>query len=107
MSQMKAYCFKCGAELDPEAIVCPSCGRLQRSMVVRSVEAEPGAPAAAPEERPLYGPPPEAPPPEGPRRSPARALAIIGAGIIGLFLIGFALSRACTGPTRSSAVVAP
>jgi hypothetical protein len=44
MSQMKPYCFKCGAELDPEAIYCPVCGRLQRSMVVRTVE--PGAKAA-------------------------------------------------------------
>src|SRR5215469_10574308 len=44
MSQMKPYCFKCGAELDPEAIYCPVCGRLQRSMVVRTVE--PGAQAA-------------------------------------------------------------
>lgn len=46
MSQMKPYCFKCGAELDPEAIYCPECGRLQRSMVVRSVE--PGAPSPGP-----------------------------------------------------------
>jgi hypothetical protein len=106
MSQMKAYCFKCGAELDPEAIVCPSCGRLQRSMVVRSVEPEPGGPAAAPEDRPLYGPP-QAPPPDGSRRSPARLLAIVGASILGLFLIGLALGHACTGPTRSTAVVGP
>jgi zinc-ribbon domain len=46
MSQMKPYCFKCGAELDPEAIYCPECGRLQRSMVVRAVE--PGAQKAPP-----------------------------------------------------------
>ena len=26
MSQMKPYCFKCGAELEPEAIRCPHCG---------------------------------------------------------------------------------
>ncbi len=39
MSQMKPYCFKCGAELDPDTIYCPVCGRLQRSMVVRNVEA--------------------------------------------------------------------
>jgi hypothetical protein len=39
MSQMKPYCFKCGAELDPDTIYCPVCGRLQRSMVVRKVEA--------------------------------------------------------------------
>src|SRR5215831_13561733 len=46
MSQMKPYCFKCGAELEPEAIYCPECGRLQRSMVVRAVE--PGAPSQPP-----------------------------------------------------------
>jgi hypothetical protein len=46
MSQMKPYCFKCGAELDAEAIYCPVCGRLQRSMVVRAVE--PGHQAAPP-----------------------------------------------------------
>src|SRR5947208_2255193 len=50
MSQMKPYCFKCGAELDPEAIYCPECGRLQRSMVVRAVE--PDAPSAPPTPRP-------------------------------------------------------
>src|SRR5262249_6192454 len=44
MSQMKPYCFKCGAELEPDAIYCPECGRLQRSMVVRSVD--PNAPSA-------------------------------------------------------------
>ena len=47
MSQMKPYCFKCGAELEPEAIYCPECGRLQRSMVVRSVDPnDQGAPPA-------------------------------------------------------------
>ncbi len=50
MSQMKPYCFKCGAELDPEAIYCPECGRLQRSMVVRSVD--PGAPSPPPPAHP-------------------------------------------------------
>jgi hypothetical protein len=50
MSQMKPYCFKCGAELDPDAIYCPECGRLQRSMVVRAVE--PGAPSAPPAPHP-------------------------------------------------------
>jgi len=39
MSQMKPFCFKCGAELDPDAIHCPECGRLQRSMTVRAVDA--------------------------------------------------------------------
>jgi hypothetical protein len=57
MSQMKPYCFKCGAELDPEAIYCPECGRLQRSMVVRMVE--PGAPPGpAPPTRPPHEQPP-------------------------------------------------
>jgi zinc-ribbon domain len=47
MSQMKPYCFKCGAELDPDAIYCPECGRLQRSMVVRAVDPNvPSRPAA-------------------------------------------------------------
>jgi zinc-ribbon domain len=50
MSQMKPYCFKCGAELDPEAIYCPECGRLQRSMVVRAVE--PGATSPPPAQHP-------------------------------------------------------
>src|SRR5215813_1077986 len=54
MSQMKPYCFKCGAELDPEAIYCPDCGRLQRSMVVRAVgsgpRSEPPGPAVPPED---------------------------------------------------------
>jgi hypothetical protein len=40
MSQMKPYCFNCGAELDPDAIHCPACGRLQRSIVVRNQEDE-------------------------------------------------------------------
>ena len=52
MSQMKPYCFKCGAELDPEAIYCPDCGRLQRSMVVRAAgsgpRSEPPAPPVPP-----------------------------------------------------------
>src|SRR5215472_17065786 len=48
MSQMKPYCFKCGAELDPDAIYCPECGRLQRSMVVRAVEPGQGAPPPPP-----------------------------------------------------------
>jgi len=51
---MKPYCFKCGAELDPEAIYCPDCGRLQRSMVVRAVgsgpRSEPPGPAVPPED---------------------------------------------------------
>jgi hypothetical protein len=58
MSQMTPYCFKCGAELDPEAIYCASCGRLQRSMVVRSSEPTPGAT------------PPPPPPPPGPQHDP-------------------------------------
>src|SRR5215472_13648930 len=57
MSQMKPYCFKCGAELEPDAIYCPECGRLQRSMVVRAVEPGQGAPPAPPpgkrEEQPI------------------------------------------------------
>jgi hypothetical protein len=61
MSQMKPYCFKCGAELDPEAIYCPDCGRLQRSMVVRAVETGPRTARQAP-------PPPAPPaPPQGGR----------------------------------------
>src|SRR5262245_7915006 len=49
MSQMKPYCFKCGAELDPEAIYCPDCGRLQRSMVVRAAgSGPPSVPPAQP-----------------------------------------------------------
>src|SRR5215469_7964248 len=49
MSQMKPYCFKCGAELDPDAIYCPECGRLQRSMVVRTADqSTPGPPPTAP-----------------------------------------------------------
>src|SRR5690348_12308890 len=48
MSQMKPYCFKCGAELDPDAIYCPECGRLQRSMVVRAVDPNVASPPAAP-----------------------------------------------------------
>ena len=61
MSQMKPYCFKCGAELDPEAIYCPDCGRLQRSMVVRAVETGPRTGRQAP-------PPPVPPvPPQGGR----------------------------------------
>src|SRR5215469_5838977 len=48
MSQMKPYCFKCGAELDPDAIYCPECGRLQRSMVVRTADpSTPGPPPTA------------------------------------------------------------
>src|SRR5260370_15902518 len=66
MSQMKPYCFKCGAELDPEAIYCPECGRLQRSMVVRAVE--PGAPSAPP--RPGPGQQPDQPPQFHPARAP-------------------------------------
>jgi hypothetical protein len=61
MSQMKPYCFKCGAELDPDAIYCPDCGRLQRSMVVRAVETGPRTARQAP-------PPPAPPlPPQGGR----------------------------------------
>ncbi len=60
MSQMKPYCFKCGAELDPDAIYCPECGRLQRSMVVRSVD--PNAPRAPGPPPPPPGAPPEQPP---------------------------------------------
>jgi zinc-ribbon domain len=56
MSQMKPYCFKCGAELEPEAIYCPECGRLQRSMVVRAVD--PNAPSPP---RPLPAPSPGSP----------------------------------------------
>jgi hypothetical protein len=47
MNQMKPYCFKCGAELDPDTIYCPVCGRLQRSMVVRNVGAGGAAGAQA------------------------------------------------------------
>jgi hypothetical protein len=63
MSQMKPYCFKCGAELDPDAIYCPECGRLQRSMVVRAVEPGGSVPAAAQPEQPYqYHPGQEAEP---------------------------------------------
>jgi zinc-ribbon domain len=63
MSQMKPYCFKCGAELDPDAIYCPECGRLQRSMVVRAVEPGGSGPAAAQPEQPYqYHPGQEAEP---------------------------------------------
>src|SRR5215472_3232221 len=48
MSQMKPYCFKCGAELDPDAIYCPECGRLQRSMVVRTGDPDPSTPGPPP-----------------------------------------------------------
>jgi zinc-ribbon domain len=64
MSQMKPYCFKCGAELDPEAIYCPECGRLQRSMVVRAVP--PGTksvPPAPPSGRQSYDDQPQHPDP--------------------------------------------
>jgi hypothetical protein len=63
MSQMKPYCFKCGAELEPEAIYCPECGRLQRSMVVRAVD--PNAPKApsppSPQPAPYPGTPHDQP----------------------------------------------
>ena len=101
MSQMKAFCFKCGAELDPEAIVCPSCGRLQRSMVVRNVGPAPAPPRQTP--RPAASPPgPTASPPGPPRRSPVRGLALAGAGILGLFVIGLAIGHACSGGQPSS-----
>jgi hypothetical protein len=61
MSQMTPICFKCGAELDPETIYCPVCGRLQRSMVVRA--RDPGSQGAPPPAPPA--PPPPARPPEG------------------------------------------
>jgi len=79
MSQMKPYCFKCGAELDPEAIYCPECGRLQRSMVVRAVDpAAPSAPPAAPRsdgphEQPLQFYPDREAPPEQPAAPPDQA----------------------------------
>ena len=63
MSQMKPYCFKCGAELDPEAIYCPDCGRLQRSMVVRAVEPGPRSAPKQPPQAPVPPPPPAGPPP--------------------------------------------
>ena len=63
MSQMKPYCFKCGAELDPEAIYCPDCGRLQRSMVVRAVESGSRSAPPPPPPAPVPQPPPAAPPP--------------------------------------------
>jgi hypothetical protein len=64
MSQMKPYCFKCGAELDPEAIYCPECGRLQRSMVVRAVEpAARSVPPVAPPGQPSYSEEPQYPDP--------------------------------------------
>src|SRR6266700_6167359 len=76
MSQMKPYCFKCGAELEPEAIYCPECGRLQRSMVVRTAPpASSGAPPA-PSPRPAPGQPYEfspgrEAPPAGPGPDPS------------------------------------
>lgn len=65
MSQMKPYCFKCGAELDPEAIYCPDCGRLQRSMVVRAAGSGPGSvppvPPAPPQDSESYADQPQHP----------------------------------------------
>src|SRR2546430_702246 len=73
MDQMTPYCFKCGAELEPETIYCPVCGRLQRSMVVR---ATPPGPREAPDAPPA-GPPPGQPGDEPisfyPSREPAAA----------------------------------
>jgi hypothetical protein len=69
MSQMTPYCFKCGAELDPETIYCPVCGRLQRSMVVRA--REPG-PQRAPQ-APPPGPAHEGPVSFYPDREPSAA----------------------------------
>src|SRR5258707_15844398 len=100
MSQMKAYCFKCEAEMDPEAIVCPSCGRLQRSMVVKSVEQSPRdiAPPTTrpprPEPPPLYAA--RAPQSSSNRSGPGRPLALLGAGVLGLLLLAFAVGRSCS-----------
>jgi len=62
MSQMTPYCFKCGAELDPETIYCPVCGRLQRSMVVRATDPGPRGTPPVPRAPAV---PPAAPSPEG------------------------------------------
>lgn len=101
MSQIKPYCFKCGAELEPDAIRCPHCGRLQRSMVVRDA-----GPAQPPVATP-YAVPKRERYPTSPHPGRARTWAMAAAGVVALFLVGLFIGRACisSGSPSTTAVV--
>jgi hypothetical protein len=101
MSQMTPYCFKCGAELEPETIRCPHCGRLQRSMVVR------GAGPAEESVATRYAVPSRERYPSDPRPpGRMRTWALAAAGVLGLFLVGLVIGRACIGTTSNPSTTA-
>lgn len=103
MSQMTAYCFKCGASLKADTIQCPYCGRIQRSMVVRNAPPVDRSLEVQDEAYDEPYPPPRMPPP-APRSSRGRVLALAGAGILGLFLVSFAVGQTCAGGSDSRSV---
>ena len=105
MSQMKPYCFKCGAELEPDTIRCPHCGRLQRSMVVRGdgPTQEPVATRYAVPNRERYA--------TEPRPGRMRTWAMAATGVAALFLVGLFIGRACisssSNPNTTAVVQSP